>query len=312
MNVVAMVTYNRPWLLKINLEILLSQPTVNQYDYIFSTDYGYDPEIPKIVNWFAQESKTSVLFNINSTRESSLPAFDNIMRLYRKAADHATDYVLIMEEDIIPTLDYLRFNNEVYNNFLVKYDRIFCLCHKRRPETELIGKHDILIGDYQLTSPSCISKKNIHKYINPELLHPAFFKNQALYNTLVHPMHRNNPNHHIHHDGQLERIADLHKLFSLKPDQARSMHVGIGGINCSGKLTGTFDELYNKFKTLIINNDGETLRSYEPTFKRDMCIAPLNTKWTDLKLDIDRTLSTASSWSFDPFNEFSKYIKETN
>lgn len=38
------------------------------------------------------------------------------------------------------------------------------------------------------------------------------------------------PFDHTHHDGSLERIMLASNLFALKPDQARSMHVGLSGI----------------------------------------------------------------------------------
>jgi len=38
------------------------------------------------------------------------------------------------------------------------------------------------------------------------------------------------PNVHTHHDGVLERIMLANDLFTIKPDQTRSMRVGLSGI----------------------------------------------------------------------------------
>ncbi|HUV84599.1 MAG TPA: hypothetical protein VMV86_02770, partial [Methanosarcinales archaeon] len=78
--------------------------------------------------------------------------------------------------------------------------------------------------------------------------------------------------------------------------------------HCKGIIGGTTEEKYRFFRRIIESQDGEALRALEDNFKRDMCVAPLDVKWDDLHLDIDRTISTASSWSFDPDNEFKEYI----
>lgn len=328
MNVITMVFHSRPWLLKINLEQLAKQ-NLKDYVVLFCTEPGYHSENIRIIKNFAKETNANIEFNISSANVSNQKAFYNIMNSYKEAAKIASEYVIVLEEDIIPTQDYIEFNKRVYEKFLSKYHRIFCVAHKRRPETADSGNPEYLIGDYQLTSPSCISVNKIKECIIPLMDDPLFFSDPVEFNKKWYPDHRNPPHHHIHHDGQLERIADKNKMFSLKPDYPRSMHIGLGGINCElpkGRvhnikevmndlawaeelLNGSVEDKYNFFKTIIDTGNVNLLKMLS-TYGRDMCLVPPEGPiWRDLYLDINRNETTDSSWSFDLNNEFKTYIE---
>jgi len=96
-------------------------------------------------------------------------------------------------------------------------------------------------------------------------------------------------------------------LFALKPDQARSMHVGLSGIFCKGDPPqGTLEERVSQWRELI--KDGDKLRSLS-TIPSDMVVTnPQGPYWEDLKLDTERNLSKASTWFYDEHNDFKNYI----
>jgi hypothetical protein len=100
-------------------------------------------------------------------------------------------------------------------------------------------------------------------------------------------------------------------MFSLKPDQARSMHVGVGGqhdVDNSNKITGTLDEKVQKYYSLI-SQGSSALRKYVTNFKEDIVVAPLDINPVkEYILDIDRNKAKASSWHYDTNNNFKKYI----
>ena len=318
MNVLALTAYRRPELVKIYFEQLLKdKEELSKYLVHLFLDHGFHPDIYKVISWFKQHHR-NIKLTMRSEQESKkspLPAFFNIMDSYRAAAEEASDFVVIGEEDLTPTSDYLRFNRICYEQFLSKYDRLFCVCHKRRPETELIGNPSILIGDIQITSPSCISVATIKKYILPRLTNPLFYTNPVQYNQLYFPASKNKPDHHIHHDGQIERIAEYENLFSLKPDQARSSHIGVNSMHGTAseyKIEGTLQKKVDKYYELIKLGSSE-LRKYVTQFKEDIVIAPLDIDpYNKLYLDTDRTLAKASSWWYDPLNEFRDYINKNN
>tara|TARA_Y100000592_G_scaffold74410_1_gene116021 strand:- start:7379 stop:8056 length:678 start_codon:yes stop_codon:yes gene_type:complete len=224
------------------------------------------------------------------------------------SAIEADEFVIIGEEDMLPTEDYLRFNRVCYEKYLSKYDRIFAIAHKRRPEVEQQGYGDVLIGDYQLTSPSCISVKAIDNYITPYLQDELFFSNPIAYNMQRFNNLRIAPHDHTHHDGALERMMLANNLFALKPDQARSMHVGLSGIFCRGNPPqGTLEERVAQWRELI--KDGDKLRSLS-TIPSDIVVTnPQGPYWEDLKLDTERNLAKASTWFYDDANDFKDYIK---
>lgn len=305
-NIIAITTYSNPDLLWIYLEQLASSNLIKNYGIRIFTEPGYNPEIDEVVSHF---SFLDIKIKVRE-RHSKCPStgFHNILETYRDAAEETDEYIIIGEDDIIPTKDYLDFNKYVYENFLLKYDRIFCVGHKRRPENELIGNPEILIGDYQMTSPSCISKKMVENYLLPHLT-------DELYDEPVGYYFRHFGNGRItpwevqHHDGFLERVMDKNKLYGLKPDLAISGHMGLRGIHSKGLApVGTLQERIQQYKILMGNGEKLRLLSSMPG---DMVVAPdwIRGNWSKMSLDIDRNLAVASSWHYDKENSFKKYIK---
>lgn len=314
MNTITITAYRRPELLQIVCnQLLKDKEEFNKYIFHIFLDFGFHPDMYKVISnlkLYHRNIKLTLRTQTDS-KKSPLPAFYNIMDSYRIAAEESSEFVIVLEEDIIPTNDYLRFNRYCYENFLSKFDRLFCVCHKRRPETELKGNINLLMGDYQLTSPSCISVNNIKKYILPHLSNPLFYSNPVNYNKFYFSNSKNNPDVHIHHDGQIERISELNNMFSLKPDQARSSHVGVGGYHSGEseyRIEGTLHDKVAKYYELLSLGSNE-LRKYAKNFKEDIVVTSLdNESWTNLCLNSTRDLTKASSWHYDPNNEFHRYI----
>ena len=309
MNVIAITFYNKPELLYLYLEQLEKSGELQKYKLRLHTEEGYDEEEDYVINDFKQrnphvDTKVYVKKKVNCP----MVGFYNILTSYLISAEEASDFVIIGEEDILPTEDHLRFNRQCYDQFLSKYDRIFCVAHKRRPEAEIVGNPESVIGDYQLTSPSCISVDAIKKYLFPYMSDKMYFENPILFNNIHFNNLRIAPYDHTHHDGALERIMLANNLFAIKPDQTRSMHVGLSGIFCKGQPPqGTFDERIVQWRELI--RDGDRLRSLS-TMPHDMVVTdPKGPEWSELFLDTDRSKST-SQWFYDPDNAFKEYIKD--
>tara|TARA_Y100001937_G_scaffold45416_2_gene63805 strand:+ start:6853 stop:7782 length:930 start_codon:yes stop_codon:yes gene_type:complete len=309
MNVIAITIYNKPDLLYLYLEQLEKSGELKNYKLRLHTEEGYDPEENVVIEDFKKRNPdVDTKLYIKRKINCPLTGFHNILSSYTMSAIEADEFVIIGEEDMLPTEDYLRFNRVCYEKYLSKYDRIFAIAHKRRPEVEQQGYGDVLIGDYQLTSPSCISVKAIDNYITPYLQDELFFSNPIAYNMQRFNNLRIAPHDHTHHDGALERMMLANNLFALKPDQARSMHVGLSGIFCRGNPPqGTLEERVAQWRELI--KDGDKLRSLS-TIPSDIVVTnPQGPYWEDLKLDTERNLAKASTWFYDDANDFKDYIK---
>lgn len=308
MNTIAIVCHSRPECLQIHLEQLLKNPELPEYLVHFFPDHGSHPDIFRVIKNF-RKHHSNIRVTTRSegeSKKSPLPAFYNIFDAYRVAAEESDEYVLPAEEDIIPTEDYLRYHRVVYDNFLSKYDKIFCASTKRRQLTEQEGDPELLIGDIQLCQPTIISVKTIKKYILP-LLKDQDFWTPWVFNQKHFAGLRNASDHHIHHDGQLERIAEANKLWCLKPDHARSAHIGVAGQHFAGVVEGnTLDSKVKYMKSIM--NDGDALRSASENPK-DMCALPKTLEWTNLKLDLDRNKVKTQKADFDPNNTFKNYIE---
>lgn len=310
MGIIAITGYNKPDLLYLYLEQLEKSGELDRYKVRFHTEEGYDPDEHLVICDFKKRNPhLDIQFLVREKNKNHpLVGFHNILTSYISSAYETDDFVIIGEEDMLPTKDYLRFNRECYEKFLSRYDRIFCVCHKRRPEVEKIGDPSLLMGDYQLTSPSCISVKAINRWIRPVLEIPGFFENPVeIY--FKYLKCRIGPFTHTHHDGALERIMLVNNLFAIKPDQARSMHVGLSGIFCGGNPPqGTMAERVAQWRELI--KDGEKLRSLSNMPQDIVVTDPEGPEWSNLELDLDRTRCRASTWFYDPNNDFKKYINE--
>jgi len=309
MNVIAITIYNKPDLLYLYLEQLEKSGELKDYKLRLHTEEGYDPEENVVIEDFKKRNPdVDTKLYIKRKINCPLTGFHNILSSYTMSAIEADEFVIIGEEDMLPTEDYLRFNRVCYEKYLSKYDRIFAIAHKRRPEVEQQGYGDVLMGDYQLTSPSCISVKAIDNYITPYLQDELFFSNPIAYNMQRFNNLRIAPHDHTHHDGALERMMLANNLFALKPDQARSMHVGLSGIFCRGNPPqGTLEERVAQWRELI--KDGDKLRSLS-TIPSDIVVTnPQGPYWEDLKLDTERNLAKASTWFYDDANDFKDYIK---
>lgn len=314
-NVIAIVAYNKPDLLHLYLEQIFSEPTINEYEIQIHTEEGYDKEQDEVIkDWSEKNPDVNIRQVIKEKlKDCPLPGFYNILSTYLMASQGLGEdnFVIVGEEDILPTKDYIRYNKYIYDNFLKKYPRILGAAHKRRPEAETTGKPDILIGDYQCTSLSVISVKAINKYFEKWLSDYNLYVNPVEYYNKHFFESRISPTDHTHHDGTIERIMDINKLFVLKPDQARSMHVGLSGVFCKGKPPeGTFEERVAQWRELI--KDGDKLRSLS-NLPEDLVVTdPEGPEWESLKLDLDRTIAIASSWWYDRNNEFKKYIESND
>lgn len=309
-NVIAITAYNKPDLLYLYLEQLYSCPSIVNYMVNIYTETGYDPDENVVVaHYRSLRPDVSISLRVRKKHPTCpLVGYHNILTSYLDAADESDEYVILGEEDMLPTKDYIRFNDYVYRQFLSKYERIFCAAHKRRQEAELTGHPEVLIGDYQVTSPSVVSVKAINKYLRPFLKMPGYFEDPVEFNWDYFPNSGAAPFHHTHHDGAIGRIMEHCKLFAVKPDQARSMHVGLSGIECKGRPPrGTLVGKVAQWRELL--KDGDKIRALSYSPHSIVVTNPEGPNWEKLVLDTNRRLATASSWWFDPLNEFAEYIK---
>ena len=258
-NTIAIVAYNKSDLLYLYLEQIFCEPTISDYQIQIHTEEGHDSDQNDVIRYYKTKFPNSTIEQIVKPKTNCiLPGFHNILSTYLYAGDEsrAGDFMIVGEEDMIPTQDYVRFNKFIYDKYLKKYPRIMGAAHKRRPEAEKEGHPDILMGDYQCTSLSVISTDTINKYLRPVLSDPLLYSNPELFYGLKYPLSRIAPRDHTHHDGAIERIMDQNKLFVLKPDQSRSMHVGLSGVFCKGEPPqGTFEERIKQWRELIKDGD---------------------------------------------------------
>lgn len=303
-NVVAITTFSNPDLLAIALNFFSQDKIIDNFKIRLFTEDGFDKEIEKVIENFS-------FLDIDLTVRRRYPScpltgFHNILETYRDAAQMTDEYVCVFEDDIIGIKGVLSYYDKVHQKFLSKYDRIFALGNKIRRDNEKKGNANILIGDNQLPSPACITKKVIENYILPHLV-PELYNDPCKYYSTHFPNFRVPPWVLMHHDTGLERILDSNKMWGIKPDAAFTGHVGLRGIHSKGQAPkGNLQERIEQYLELM--QDGDKLRSLSTT-PEDLVVANWEgEKWDNLEIDVDRNKATGSSWHYDPNNEFRSYI----
>jgi hypothetical protein len=312
MNVIAVTTWRRPEFLAVYLDQLRKNKDLSEYIVHFFVEVDPDSDVDVVISRFKEyhgDEKVKVTYR--TQRRSSCPAAYNIMDSYRIAADYASEYVVLGEEDIIPSPDYLRFCDRAYRKFLKPYDRVFCVAHKRRQDPQ-DGVTNLLMGDTQCTSPMVVSVEDIKKYMTPLFSLPHYFTNPILFNSFHYVDSRISAAEHYDHDGQIERIIEKNGLFALKPDQARSAHIGFyGGASFEG-MDLELDEKISIIKAAVF--DKEKLEYLHKKYDKRSIPTEIATcnlkdyKWEDLEVDLNRDKCIASSWWYDPDNSFKEYM----
>jgi hypothetical protein len=313
MNVIAITAWQRPEFLAVYLDQLMKNKELPNYIVHFFVETYPHEDIGWVIDGFTQwHGADKVKVTQRSERKSACPATYNIMDSYRIAAEYASEYVLLGEEDIVPSADYLRFCDRVYRKFLKPYDRLFCVAHKRRQDPQ-DGVSNLLMGDIQCTSPMMVSVVDIKRYMTPLYDLPTYFSNPIRFNNQYYPNSRMRPDEHYDHDGQIERIIEQNGLFALKPDQARTAHIGFyGGASFEG-MDLELDEKIEIIKAAVFDKDKlEDLHKKYDKRSIPTEIATCDLKdyeWEDLELDLNRDKCISSSWWYDPDNKFKEYMQ---
>lgn len=324
--VIAISCYQRPEFLYYTLQSYLANPEIGNFDIFFFPDHGYDPDTLEVINRFEKEVNPLGVdvdvFPMKHRRNKQLASY-NIMTSYSTSLQHSdAPYLIIGEEDTPVSNDFLRFNTYCHDNFLAKYPRIFCVAHKRRHGVHLPGDPSLLIGDPQCTSPTCITREAVEKYMEPVMAMPGYFEDPARFFSQHYPNSRIKGYHnHIDHDGAIERIIEANDLYAIKPDHARTNHIGfVGGHLSDGrylghKLQGSLDDKIRQLG-LILHAGIDTMKAYATHVpnqeKKDwvgITYADVNCQWTKLELDLDRNRVKSSESFYDESNTFKAYIE---
>ena len=121
-NTIIIVAYNKPDLLYLYLEQLYSEPTIADYQIQINTEVGYDPEQDHVLSLYKKTRPDVEIKQFIKPKHPScpLPGYYNILSSYLYAADQedAGEFVIVGEEDILPTKDYIRYNKYIYDNYL--------------------------------------------------------------------------------------------------------------------------------------------------------------------------------------------------
>ena len=123
MNTIAVTAWRRPEFLAVYLDQLKKNKELSNYIVHFFVEFEYHPDTDVVIDRFREfhgEDKVKVTYRTG--RKSACPAMFNIMDSYRIASEYASEYVILGEEDIVPSQDYLRFCDVVYRKYLKPYD----------------------------------------------------------------------------------------------------------------------------------------------------------------------------------------------
>jgi glycosyltransferase involved in cell wall biosynthesis len=254
MDVVVIPVFNRPEFLKCTLDLIQKADLADTFMYLFSLDFGYNPECKKVINDFP--FKKVIIERHNNTHGIAKQSY-NVLSAYRDGCMFSNNKVFLIEDDFFCNPDVFKWhlmvhekepncfcsiatennnthfdtenNDEAYYHGLDTDYQSWCVCWNKRVLVDLILKH----ANYQ--------------YFN----NPIKYLKQAFHQSWL-------SDNFCEQDGLIRRIRFQHKdMPVIFPHKPRAFHAGFYSYhrNTEKKLTGTLEDRCSQIMSIVSNEE---------------------------------------------------------
>lgn len=252
MNRIMIPFWKRPELLYLNLEALSKCRNLDNYYLYFKTDKNYDEKCIEIIkNFFGNFDNKEIDITPHPQDLSR-----NILEGVKKCADKTDNYLVLIEEDIRVTKDFLEYVEYCYENYLSS--DVFCIhgfAKDREEREERLNK----IERKRWYSPYgvCLPKQSL-KLVTPHI-NERYLSKKGVYVQKLTPgwIHKDK---FIEQAGLLQRLRRIHKPNILKPKLSRSQHMGYWGRGAYPNRETSFENRINKIRRVL--NSKEKYNKY--------------------------------------------------
>jgi len=222
MNVIMVPARNRPEFLYISLSSLLKNKEVENYKILFVFECDVKRECQKIVKRLIADVGLDVEF---VKWDSFYGLSKGILEGMKIAFTKTDEYVIVLEEDVMVSRDYLRFVDYCYRNFYLKRKDIatisgmISLEHGKKRDVTKVRKR-MWYSPYGVLIP----KKFFFRYVYPHCIE-EYYCNPSYYCDKYHPnwIYRGM---YTEQAGLINRIIHKNALYCLEPEVPRCQHIG--------------------------------------------------------------------------------------
>ncbi len=246
--------YNRPEFLYWTLDLITKADNYKEYTYLFSADYGYDPEILNVINVFDADK---VIYKTPNNGYNIGKQSYNVLNGYIVAIDELNaDLVCMIEDDVFIGKDFFTFHEQVHE---LESD-IFCSILTKNANSPYISQNNLNgyynshnYMDYQSLGV-CFKRDMIDVYIRPYYIagDKFYFKSPEFFVKVNFP-NSNLKTMFCEQDGLIRRIKHKHKLIAAFADVPRAYHAGFYGKNRGKKEHGTLEQRIQTVKKIAFS-----------------------------------------------------------
>ena len=246
MSVVVIPAFSRCDFLEVCLDHICKADEFEKHNYLFCLDYGYNPELIKIINKYPI---TAALLKVPNNHLKDGKQSHNVINGLVTAAGHSDDKVYYIEDDCLIAKDFFTFCGGVVD----KEDVYCCIASKTdRPTIEPVNDENCYYikendNDYRGIGV-CFSTAKINEYLKPH-------DDMRYYRNIKGYCLRYFPDSELkgqwtEQDGLQRRIIEKNKLRVAFSSVPRCFHAGFYGYHRSVKVA--YDMLSHEDKVRFI------------------------------------------------------------
>ena len=246
MSVVVIPCFSRADFLEVCLDHIVKSDDFNKHKYLFCLDYGYNPEVIKIINKYPL---TAALLKAPDNHLKDGKQSFNVINGLVTAAGLSDDKVYYIEDDCLISKDFFTFTGGV-----VEKEDVYCCIASMsdRPTIEPVNDENCYYvkendNDYRGIGV-CFSTAKINEYLKPhhDML---YYRNIKGYCTRFFP-DSVLKGQWTEQDGLQRRIIEKNKLSVAFSSVPRCFHAGFYGYHRSVKVA--YDVLSHEDKVKFI------------------------------------------------------------
>ena len=278
MDILLIPCFDRPELLHETLKNLAATGDLSTVHIVFKPDTGYSPDIHTVIGMFdlpsyeiKDPSRTKVLTIAKQSR--------NVLEGYIYAASLTDGLVFMIEEDVMVTNDFFRFNREVFS----QHPDTFAVLSRTNLNRAVAPTQDqeayyFSTADYTSIGV-CMASQTIREHIAPHVTY-AYLRDPVGYCKTRFPGFGINDGH-AEQDGLIRRIQMTTGKPTVYPHVPRCFHAGWYGYNRWNRLhpariSGTLHEKIAKVQETIYDEEKAQAAAINPGWYADSI--PVNLK----------------------------------
>lgn len=260
MNVILVPVYRRPELLYLNLKNLSKCRSIDNYHVVYEKEYDYSDKIDDVIQRFS---------NILGSDSIMWDSYYGLNKGYLEAVKQLTpvtdDYLIVIEEDVRVTRDFLEWVEYVYRHFLTaEVFSIVGFAHENRPQ-ENITQTDIelvLCGEWHSPYGAVFPKKMLEKIVLPHCTE-RYYQDRKGYSEALYHLGR-----WYEQDGLMQRLLITHNLRTLAPKLSRAQHMGYWGRGPYQGEKKTFEDRICEISSILDSEEEYIKRSRATNFAK--------------------------------------------